>query len=61
MNGKYFLANLVSQHLQCKLARMNIDAAAMHHQPRWFINRDEVLVVVKDGEFGLHDFLTACV
>ena len=34
---------------------MNINATAMHHQPRRFINRDEVLVLVEDGEFGLHD------
>ena len=54
MNRKHRLTDLVPQHLQRKLSRMNINPAAMHHQPRRLVDRDEVLVLVEDGKFGLH-------
>jgi len=53
MNRKHRLANLIAQHLQSKLTRVYINSTAMHHQPRRFVDRDEVLVLVEDGELWI--------
>jgi hypothetical protein len=49
VGGPDVLANLIAQHLYCEARFMAINVRAVNQQTRGFVDRDDVIIAIKDA------------